>query len=99
MNEYKTVWVRAGRQKKEERKLLGRGVKLVEDPQQADIAGLSSLIEAACNDLHGQGYDIISVMPCLSGHSEKGVMNQGGYGFGYSITDGAVITARRRREN
>lgn len=96
MSHYKTVWVRAGRQKKEEKKLLGRGKKLVDDPHQADLAELSALIEAACNSLHEEGYDIISILPSVSGHSEKGVMSQGGYGFGFSITDGAVITARLR---
>ncbi|MFN4025729.1 MAG: hypothetical protein ACK4MQ_12940 [Hyphomonas sp.] len=97
MSEYKTVWVRAGRQKKEEKKLLGKGKKLVDNPHQADIAELSALIETACNDLHAEGYDVISILPSVSGHSERGVINQGGYGFGYSITDGAVITARRRK--
>jgi hypothetical protein len=96
MGEYKTVWVRSGRQKKEERKLLGRGKKLVDDPHNGDIAGLSTQIEAACNALHKEGYEVFSILPCVSGHSEKGVMNQGGYGFGYSFTDSAVITARRR---
>ncbi|WP_213270274.1 hypothetical protein [Hyphomonas sp.] len=96
MNQYKTVWVRAGRLKKEEKKLLGRGKKLVDDPHQADIGELATLIETACNTLHEEGYDVISVLPSVSGHSEKGVMSQGGYGFGFSITDGAVITARRR---
>ena len=96
MSQYKTVWVRAGRQKKEEKKLLGKGKKLVDDPHHADIAELATLIETACNSLHEEGYDIISILPSVSGHSEKGVMSQGGYGFGFSITDGAVITARRR---
>ncbi|ABI77400.1 conserved hypothetical protein [Hyphomonas neptunium ATCC 15444] len=96
MTPYKTVWVRAGKLKKEEKKLLGRGKKLVDDPHQADIAELATLIETACNTLHEEGYDIISILPSVSGHSEKGVMSQGGYGFGFSITDGAVITARRK---
>ena len=96
MSQYKTVWVRAGRLKKEEKKLLGRGKKLVDDPHQADIGELATLIETACNTLHEEGYDVISVLPSVSGHSEKGVMSQGGYGFGFSITDGAVITARRK---
>lgn len=96
MSQYKTVWVRAGRQKKEEKKLLGKGKKLVDDPHHADLAELATLIETACNALHEEGYDIISILPSVSGHSEKGVMSQGGYGFGFSITDGAVITARRR---
>ncbi len=96
MSDYKSVWVRAGRQKKEEKKLLGRGKKLVDEPHQADIAELSAQIETACNALHEEGYDVISILPSVSGHSEKGAINQGGYGFGFSITDGAVITARRR---
>lgn len=96
MSQYRTVWVRAGRLKKEEKKLLGRGKKLVDDPHQADISELATLIETACNTLHEEGYDVISILPSVSGHSEKGVMSQGGYGFGFSITDGAVITARRR---
>jgi hypothetical protein len=96
MSEYKSVWVRAGRQKKEEKKLLGRGMKLIDDPHQADLADLSAQIETACNSLHEEGYDVISIFPSVSGHSEKGVISQGGYGFGFSVTDGAVITARRR---
>lgn len=96
MSEYKTVWVRAGRHKKEEKKLLGKGIKLVEEPQKADLADLSAQIEEACNRLHEEGYDVISIFPSVSGHSERGAINQGGYGFGYSVTDGAVITARRR---
>jgi hypothetical protein len=96
MSEFKSVWVRAGRQKKEEKKFLGRGMKLVDDPHQADIAELSAGIEAACNRLHEEGYDVISILPSVSGHSEKGPINQGGFGFGYSVTDGAIITARRR---
>lgn len=96
MSEYKSVWVRAGRQKKEEKKFLGRGTKLVDEPHQADIAEFSAAIETSCNTLHQEGYDVISILPSISGHSEKGAINQGGYGFGFSITDGAVITARRR---
>ena len=96
MREYKSVFVRAGRLKKEEKKMLGRGMKLVDDPQQADLSDLSSQIETACNRLHEEGYDVISILPSVGGHSEKGVVNQGGYGFGFSVTDGAVITARRR---
>ncbi|MBA3068828.1 MAG: hypothetical protein FP825_10135 [Hyphomonas sp.] len=96
MSEYKSVWVRAGRQKKEEKKLLGRGMKLIDDPHQADLADLSAQIETACNSLHKEGYDVISILPSVSGHSEKGVISQGGYGFGFSVTDGVVITARRR---
>ena len=71
-------------------------MKLVDYPHQADIADLSAQIETACNRLHEEGYDVISILPSVSGHSEKGAINQGGYGFGFSITDGAVITARRR---
>lgn len=98
MSEYKSVSVRTGRLKKEEKKLLGRGMKLVDDPQQADIADLAARIEAACNELHNEGYDVISILPSVGGHSEKGAVNQGGYGFGFSVTDGAVITARRRAD-
>ncbi len=96
MSEYRTLWVRTGRLKKEERRLIGRGAKLVDDPHQADIGGLAAKIEEACNRLHEEGYDVISILPSVSGHSEKGVMAQGGFGFGFSVTDGAVITGRRR---
>lgn len=96
MSEYKSVWVRTGRQKREEKKMLGRGTKLVDEPHQADIADLAAQIEIACNTLNDEGYDVISILPSVSGHSEKGPLNQGGYGFGFSVTDGAVITARRR---
>lgn len=96
MSEYRTVWVRAGRHMKEEKKLLGKGKKHIEDPKAADLADLSAQIEDACNRLHEEGYDVISILPSVGGHSERGAINQGGYGFGYSVTDGAVITARRR---
>ncbi|MES1927452.1 hypothetical protein [Salinisphaera sp. T31B1] len=59
-------------------------------------------IEDACNSMAEAGYEVISIMPIIRGAyswRERGVSSvlaglAGGYGYGYSYTDGAVITAR-----
>lgn len=96
LSEYVTRWVSAGPARTEEKRLLGRGTKTKEDPQNVDRAGLAAEIEAVCNALHDEGYDIVSVFPTLRGHSASGMTANGGWGYGFSVTDGAIITARRR---
>ena len=59
-------------------------------------------IEDACNTMAEAGYEVISIMPIIRGAyswRERGVSSvlaglAGGYGYGYSYTDGAVVPAR-----
>ena len=68
----------------------------------------ASSIEDACNRLADAGYEVHSILPVIRGDynwASRGVETQpfqtpanvaGGYGYGYSYTDGAVITGRLR---
>lgn len=64
----------------------------------------ASSIEDACNRLADAGYEVHSILPVIRGAynwHERGVSSalsgvSGGYGYGYSFTDGAVITGRLR---
>lgn len=70
-----------------------------------DIKDFSIKIVDACNKLHADGYDVISIISTIDGrynhHSDSGKMGETGgfglgYGYGYSVTDGAVIIAKLR---
>lgn len=66
-----------------------------------DLASFGHLVELACNELHEEGYDVISINPVLrgmhmheynSGSLRKGTGRAGwGYGYGYSLTAAFVI--------
>lgn len=73
-----------------------------------DINDLRQKIEDACERLIADGYEIHTIMPIISGaynyrdiESSKRTlgatitekMDGGGWGYGYSYTDGAIITA------
>lgn len=68
----------------------------------ATEAGMN--VEAACNQLADEGYDVISITPILRGmHShqfsagnlKKGTGASGfGYGYGYSLTDSFLIVGK-----
>lgn len=71
-----------------------------------DAEDFAKRISEACNGLHEEGYDIISMNPVLRGvyghNHNAGVMEDGtglggwGYGFGYSLTDSMVIIGKLR---
>ncbi len=54
-------------------------------------------VENTCNELAEQGYRVINITPILRGahrHRLVGTSKRGGgYGFGYSVTSGMMITA------
>lgn len=61
-------------------------------------------VEDACNTLHNDGYEVISITPILrgvhahqysSGGLKKGTGTGGfGFGYGYSLTDSLLIVGR-----
>ena len=61
-------------------------------------------VEAACNQLAEDGYDVVSITPILrgihahqynSGGLKKGTGTGGfGYGYGYSLTDSLLIVGK-----
>ena len=63
-----------------------------------DQHALSSDIETACNKLHEQGFDVVSIMPVQRGGWDKGTTanTNGAWGYGYSLTYGAIITGKKR---
>lgn len=71
-----------------------------------DLANFSQMVEDACNALHDEGYDVISVEPVLrgmhrheynSGSLQKGTGRGGwGYGYGYSLTAAFIIIGKLR---
>jgi len=73
---------------------------------EVDVDDFAKRIAIACNDLHEDGYDVVSVNPVLRGvyghNHNAGVMEDGtglggwGYGFGYSITDSVIIVGKLR---
>ncbi|MDW8288553.1 MAG: hypothetical protein RMJ89_10820 [Flammeovirgaceae bacterium] len=83
---YKTVFVKA---KKEARRSTFdrlRSVKIIGDKTAEEVT-------EALNQLHEEGYEIISVAPVSSGSSS----NVGTGGWGFSYTDGILITGRKRK--
>ncbi|MCF1428151.1 MAG: hypothetical protein LPD71_02870 [Shewanella sp.] len=75
-------------------------------PKQSDslVDGerLSRDIAAAVETLNAQGYEVQSIMPITSGkydfatmHGSGSMFESGGYGYGYSFTQGVTIIARR----
>ncbi len=77
------------------RKMLG-GSKLKTYSNFVALDELGQEIEKRCNDLHQRGYEVISIMPVIRGECDSISYYDGGAGWGYSVTEGAVITARRR---
>jgi len=73
-----------------------------------DKSDFAESIEAACNRLAREGYEVHSITPIICGAynwASRGMETQafqtpanfaGGYGYGYSFTDGAVVTGRLR---
>ena len=81
---YKTVFVKS---KKEVRRSTFdrlRSVKIQGDRFAEEIQHASDALEA-------EGFEIVSMMPVISGSSSN--VGTGGWGFGY--TDGVIITAKK----
>lgn len=70
-----------------------------------DAERLSQDIAAAVQALNDEGYEVQSVTPVTSGkydfapiHGSGSVFESGGYGYGYSFTQGVTIIGRRMAE-
>lgn len=61
-----------------------------------NIKELASAIAEMGNNFMENGYDVIHILPINSGHYgyRRGSSELGGYGFGYSVTDGVIITGK-----
>ena len=65
-----------------------------------DLDELTNRIDAACNTLASDGYEVVSILPINKGcyqYEGAGSNYGGGYGYGYAPTVGAIVTARRVR--
>ena len=89
MSTYRTLWIEAVPEKKERKKVLGQGTVSEQDHYQVDGQALARQIEEACNAADSENYDIISILPIDRGREYMGTL-------GYSITDGVILTARKR---
>ena len=56
-----------------------------------NLSELSANIDKTCNDLYDDGYEIISIIPITRGDWDE--FDEGG-GYGFSVTDGVIITAK-----
>ena len=81
---YKTIFVKS---KKEARRSTFdrlRSVKINGDKFAVEL-------EKTLNDLEGEGYEVVSIMAVSSGSSS----NVGTGGWGFSYTDGVLVTAKK----
>ena len=72
-----------------------------------DKARLAKDIQEACNKMHQLGYVLLSQSEVISGRYAYKFVNDinfanryaatGGFGYGYSVTDGVVLTFRKMR--
>lgn len=70
-----------------------------------DVAGFSTKIMDACNELHASGYDVIQIIPTIGGkydyNFKTGFLSNNnpysyGYGYGYSVSDCVIIIGKLR---
>lgn len=71
-----------------------------------DMNALQEQLQDACNILHQDGYDILSITPVIKGAHDyfvqPGLIQKGtgttsiAYAYGHGVTDGLLITARLR---
>ncbi|MCL2912371.1 hypothetical protein L2725_00995 [Shewanella corallii] len=76
-----------------------------ESDAMVDGERLSQDTAAAVEALNAEGYEVQSIMPITSGnynfaqiHGSGSVFESGGYGYGYSFTQGVTIIGRRIAE-
>lgn len=86
---YITTSIRVGSDTGEEDAFFG-GKKEVTYRGYCALSELSESIDNTCNNLHNDGYEIISIIPITRG--DWSALGDGAYGF--SVTDGVIITAK-----
>ncbi len=87
---YVTRHIKVGASETEKKIPFIKNTRTVSDPHFVAREDLADGIAEVCNDLAEQGYEVISVFPTIGGVSKATTQS----GYGYSVTDGAVITAR-----
>jgi hypothetical protein len=96
--EYKTWWLRA-QGASEDR---GGDAGVVYDWRQVDMADMSVRIADACNELDGVGFEVLTVTPIQRGqwgtHDYPADVGRRQAGYGFSMTESAIITARKPKE-
>jgi hypothetical protein len=112
--QYRTVQVPTGEVKKG---LLGGEKPIMREEQQwvetgtsdciVDGPRLAEDIDQAVIEINNEGYEVVSIMPVISGRYNYAYQANGarldnhcagggyGYGYGYSYTEGVVIIARK----
>ncbi len=88
---YVTRHIKVGAFETEKKIPFLKNTRTVSDPHYVAREELSVAIAEICNELDEQGYEVISVFPTIGGVSKATTHS----GYGYSVTDGAVITAKR----
>ena len=86
---YITASIRVGSESEKKDAFFG-GKKEVTYRAYCALSNLSESIENTCNNMSADGYEIIPIVPIIRGDWSE--WNDGGYGF--SVTDGVVITAK-----
>jgi hypothetical protein len=84
--------------------LKGEDVAVPQGTHCVDLEAMAIAIDTICTDLDQEGYEVISINPVTSGRSfsqhqkeeQWGKPYAWALGYGFSITDGLLITGRRR---
>ena len=87
---YVTRSIQIGPQESKKKVLFLKNKRTVTDPHFVAREELAKAVEDTCNELSQQGYEIISIFPTLRGESHATPHS----GYGYSVTDGVIITAK-----
>ena len=90
MVKYVTRHIKVGASETEKKIPFIKNTRTVSDPHFVAREDLADAIAEVCNELAEQGYEVFSVFPTIGGVSKATTHS----GYGYSVTDGAVITAK-----
>ncbi|MCP4344399.1 MAG: hypothetical protein GY795_02610 [Desulfobacterales bacterium] len=97
MNEpYITHWIRVGAKTEEVPRAIFSGTKTKIRDGYVSLEELSNEIQKACNHMYNNGYEVISIIPIIRGNYDTDFNNAG---WGYSVTDGVVITGKLQTKN
>jgi hypothetical protein len=86
--------------------LIEEKARIVNSEQKGDLTAIRANIEQLrdqireiCNQFEKDGYDVISICPVLAGfeaHLPISSGRPGGYGYGFSVTEGVIVTGKKR---
>lgn len=87
---YITRSIQVGALESEKKIPFTKMTRNVADPHFVAAENLADAIANVCNELDALGYDVISILPTIRGESKATSHS----GYGYSVTDGVVITGK-----